>query len=121
MYVCFIFHRKMNENGVKVAANRCSSTNEQNLAILTMIRDKKDILFGKFSSELENATKIETWSTILEKAKSMQMVTASRDWTWIRDNLYSVWKTRAFVRTWSYQQIIIICNVHAQNLIVIMI
>jgi len=67
------------------------------LAILSMIKDKKDILFGKFKTDLENQTKVKEWECILVKAKSLEMVGSGKDWKYIRDNLFGIWKSRAMV------------------------
>jgi hypothetical protein len=72
---------------------------EKKLAILRMINDKKELLFGKFKNDLENRDKNEAWMVILEKAQSLELVSSSRHWKYIRDTLYSNWKSRATVST----------------------
>jgi hypothetical protein len=70
---------------------------DKKLAILTMIKEKKHILFGQFSSTLENAQKQDAWKEVLLKAQSIGACGAERDWTWVRDSLYGVWKSRSVV------------------------
>jgi len=71
---------------------------ESKLALLNLIKEKKDVLFGKFSSELDNHMKHAAWEAVLDKAKSLQLVTEKRDSTYVRDKLYGLWKSRALVR-----------------------
>jgi Myb/SANT-like DNA-binding protein len=70
---------------------------EKKLAILTLIKEKKSILFGQFSSTLENSQKHNAWKEVLLKAQSIGAFGADRDWTWVRDSLYGVWKSRSVV------------------------
>jgi len=64
------------------------------LALLEEVRKRKDILFSKFDNEVENNTKIRAWEEVLEKAKSLNIVSADRDYRFVRDKVFSVWKSR---------------------------
>ena len=55
------------------------------------------ILFGKFSSDLDNRDKNTAWGEIVLKAKSLGLATANRDIAHVRDKMWSVWKSRALV------------------------
>lgn len=66
--------------------------------MLAFIKEKKDVLFGKFTSELDKNRKTSAWKDALIKAQSLQIVASTRDWTYLRDNVFGVWKTRAMVR-----------------------
>lgn len=79
------------------------------LALLQHIKEKRELLFGKFSSEVDHKMKAEAWNDILLKAKSLQLVTENRDAAYVRDKLYGVWKCRALVRK-SVNVVIITCE-----------
>jgi hypothetical protein len=62
-----------------------------------MIQEKKSILFGKFTDELENKMKNDAWDEVVVKPKSLQLIREDRDADVVRDKLYGQWKSRAFV------------------------
>ncbi|CAG7832732.1 unnamed protein product [Allacma fusca] len=64
------------------------------MVILTMIRDNKDVLFGNFTSELENIQKKKAWVDILVKAQSIGACNSSRKWEFVRDSMWGNWKSR---------------------------
>ncbi|OXA49679.1 hypothetical protein Fcan01_15337 [Folsomia candida] len=64
------------------------------LPLLNMIKQKKSILFGNFSSDLDNKAKTNAWNEVLLKAKSLQIVSAERNYAFVRDKVYGAWKTR---------------------------
>jgi hypothetical protein len=67
------------------------------MAFLRTIMKKKDVLFRKFASDLDNREKKLAWTEVLLKAKSLQIVTAERDEKYVRDNVWGVWKSRTLV------------------------
>jgi hypothetical protein len=69
------------------------------VALLTLINSKKRILFGKFSNELDSRQKEDAWNEVLLKAKSLEMVQDNRDYKYVRDKLYGVWRVRTLVST----------------------
>ncbi|CAG7785290.1 unnamed protein product, partial [Allacma fusca] len=68
------------------------------MAILTMIRDRKEVLFGIFTSELDNASKKQAWVDVLTKAQSIGACNSSRTWEFVRDSMWGNWKSRTLVR-----------------------
>ncbi|CAG7733861.1 unnamed protein product [Allacma fusca] len=64
------------------------------LTILTMIREQKEVLFGKFSSDMENQNKEKAWNEVLLKSQSIGICNGNRDWKFLRDKMYGVWKSR---------------------------
>lgn len=67
------------------------------LAVLEVIKDKKEILFGNFNNKLTQADKQAAWTEVLQRAQSLQLVGADKTWTFARDNLFGLWKCRALV------------------------
>ena len=62
--------------------------NEKKIAVLTMIREEKEILFGSFSEKLTKATKIEKWREVHNLAQSIGLVKIEKEWTYTRDVLW---------------------------------
>jgi len=58
---------------------------------------KKNILFGKFSDEIDHNKKVAAWKEVLVIAKSLEIVTEQRDWTYLRDSIWGQWRSRALV------------------------
>ena len=73
-------------------------TTEVRMTILEMILERKDVLFGSFSSTLENSMKRSAWEEILVKAKSLEACESARDWIFLRDKMYGQWKTQTLVK-----------------------
>lgn len=69
------------------------------LAILQVIQEEKNILFAPFSSKVTHDEKTKAWEKVLSKAKAIGLVSENRDWKFVRDKLYSVWKSRTLVST----------------------
>lgn len=69
---------------------------EKKLALLQTIREKKAILFGQFSSDVEKLTIDAAWEDVLCHAKSLALVTEKRDTSYVR-KLFSQWKSRTLV------------------------
>jgi hypothetical protein len=67
------------------------------IELLKMIKEKKLILFGNFTDELENKMKNDAWDEVVVKAKSLQLIREDRDADFVRDKLYGQWKSRALV------------------------
>jgi hypothetical protein len=54
------------------------------MALLRMILEKKDILFGKFSLSVENKTKQLAWEEVRLKALSLEICSSARDRDFVR-------------------------------------
>jgi hypothetical protein len=67
------------------------------LALLKLIKDKKAILFGKFSKTLENKNKQEAWEEVRLKTLSLQLCAAHRDRDFGRDKMWREWKVASVV------------------------
>jgi hypothetical protein len=61
------------------------------------VKEKKSILFGKFTDELANKMKNDAWDEVVVKPKSLQSIREDRDADFVRDKLYGQWKSRALV------------------------
>lgn len=71
---------------------------EKKLAVLEKIKERKDILFASFQNNaVTNADKQKGWEEVLETAKSLELASAERTWTFARDNLFGLWKSRTLV------------------------
>lgn len=70
---------------------------EKKIALLTSIKDKKHILFSKCTSEVEKLTVRNVWNDILLQAKALQLVSPEKNWQYLRDQVYSVWKAKSLV------------------------
>jgi len=49
------------------------------------------------NAELDNNSKIDAWNEVLLKAKSLEVVSDQRDWTYVRDKIWGHWKSRVLV------------------------
>ena len=65
--------------------------------VLTLIRDKKDVLFGKFSSRLTKKDKDKAWEEVGEEAKALGVIGQERDAAYLRDTTWQNWRKRALV------------------------
>lgn len=70
---------------------------EKKLALLHFIKEKKEVLFAAFSGSLNNAEKEGAWQEVADQAKSLGLAGIDRHWTFVRDSLFGVWKSRALV------------------------
>lgn len=69
---------------------------EKKLAVLAVIKEKKDVLFGNFKNTT-NIEKRDAWEEVLDKAKSLELASADKKWTYARDGLFGLWKCRTLV------------------------
>jgi hypothetical protein len=77
------------------------------LAVLEVVKNNKRTIFGSFSGNKISATgKIEAWQRVLDKAKSLGLADNERSWTYARDSLLDVWKSRSMVNTYFVYNII---------------
>ena len=67
------------------------------LAVLQIIKEKREVLFGNFKKNISQHDKQAAWTEVLQKAQSLQLVGADKSWTYARDNLFGLWKCRALV------------------------
>jgi len=70
---------------------------EVKLAVLQQIFEKKDILFGQFSSTLTDQDKQREWEEVTKTAKSLGACEATRNYKFVRDKLYGSWKGKTMV------------------------
>lgn len=71
-----------------MAGNELSDKKEKmegRISIVREINEAKDTLFGPFCLERSIQMKVRMWSDILEKAKSLGLVAANRDYSYMRD------------------------------------
>jgi hypothetical protein len=64
---------------------------------LELIKEKKHILFGQFTTTLDNGEKQKAWEEVREKAMSLGIISANRDRNWVRDRMFGVWRDRSMV------------------------
>lgn len=65
--------------------------------ILTMVKEKKELLFGSLQHPLTNEDRHAAWKEIHEKAKSLGVVNSSKEWEYTRDVTWANWKRRTLV------------------------
>lgn len=70
---------------------------DEKITILNLIRDNKDVLFGKFTNVLTHEVKVEKWKDIAEKVKASGIY--SKDWKYLRDTTWQNWRKRTIVST----------------------
>ncbi|XP_049316810.1 uncharacterized protein LOC125779494 [Bactrocera dorsalis] len=69
------------------------------LAVLQVIKGKKDSLFGSFQNNATCKTqKQDGWTEVLKTAQSLGLAAANREWTYARDNLFGLWKSRTLAK-----------------------
>lgn len=78
---------------------------QKKLAVLSVVKEKKHVLFGNFK-KTTNAAKQNAWEEVLAVAKSLELVSSERNWTYVRDNLYGLWKSRTLVIIANYTTIL---------------
>ena len=59
------------------------------------------MLFAPFSSTVTHDMKVAGWEKVLTTAKSIGVVAQERDWKFLRDKVFSVWKSRTLLRPFS--------------------
>lgn len=74
---------------------------ERKIALLEVIKCKRAVLFGNFKN-VTSIQKQDAWEEVLLKAKSLELATNEKTWTYARDNLFGLWKSRSLVRTYSF-------------------
>ncbi|XP_049306219.1 uncharacterized protein LOC125777788 [Bactrocera dorsalis] len=68
---------------------------EKKLAVLNVIKEKKSILFASFkNNRVSKLDKQAAWEDVLKKAQSLQLASAQKTWTYARDSLFGLWKSR---------------------------
>lgn len=70
---------------------------DEKIAILNVIRDNKDVLFGKFTNVLTHEVKVEKWKDIAEKVKASGIY--CKEWKYLRDTTWQNWRKRTIVST----------------------
>ncbi|XP_073828452.1 uncharacterized protein [Musca autumnalis] len=69
------------------------------MALLNVIKEKKDILFASFkNNNVTKKHKQEAWEEVLKKAQSLQLASSQKTWTFARDNLFGLWKSRTLAK-----------------------
>jgi len=67
------------------------------VALLQLIKDKKSIIFGKFSNEPDHGMKSAAWEEVLLKAKSLEIFAATKNAAYVRDSVWGVWRARTLL------------------------
>lgn len=75
-----------------------SINSAKKLCVLNIIKEHKHILFASFQdNKVTKTQKEDAWTIVLEKAQSLNLVAANKKWTFARDSMYGVWKSRTLV------------------------
>lgn len=69
------------------------------LVVLEKVESLKDILFALDNSPATQQVTEQAWEEVLKSAKKMRLASSKRDWKYMRDDLYNVWKSRTMVST----------------------
>lgn len=72
--------------------------NNSKIIILQEIREKKEQLFGPFSSTLTKQVKTDCWKEVNNKCGSLGLVVPEKDWTYTRDVFWQNLKKATVVR-----------------------
>lgn len=86
----------MNNHNLVLSNSIMCSTGDK-ISILNLIREEKDVLFGRFTSQLTHEQKVGTWKRVAEKATAIGAF--SRDWKYLRDTTWQNWRKRTIVST----------------------
>lgn len=73
---------------------------QKKLVLLEKILEKKQILFAPFSDSITHEMKDAAWQEVLLVAQSQTLVNEGRDWTFVRDKIWSKLKSKALVSYW---------------------
>lgn len=73
-----------------------ASSNEAKLALVLLIKEKKNVLFGKHSSTLTNYDKQKAWQSVSEEAKVLDLLPAEKGWEDAKSK-WASWKCRTMV------------------------
>ncbi|KAI5745387.1 hypothetical protein M8J76_010602 [Diaphorina citri] len=68
---------------------------QKKLVLLEKILEKKQILFAPFSDSITHEMKDAAWQEVLLVAQSQTLVNEGRDWTFVRDKIWSKLKSKA--------------------------
>lgn len=68
------------------------------VTVLTLIREKKEVLFGKHSPNLTNEMKISAWREVMELAQSLDIIPIEKEWTYVRDTTWQNWRRATVVK-----------------------
>lgn len=79
-----------------------SGINAKKIAVLAVVKENREILFASFNNNaVTKVNKEAAWKLVLEKAQSLQIANASKTWTYARDAMFGVWKSRTLVSNYS--------------------
>ena len=62
--------------------------NTEKLLFLNLVKEKKDIIFGKFSDEITRETKLQAWKDIVEQLKVYVKLAADKEVSYFRDTVW---------------------------------
>lgn len=75
------------------------SKKDKKMMILSIIKEKKELLFGNTSSTLTNkADKMNEWQNIYFKCLALGLVREGKDYTYVRDVFWQNLKRTALVK-----------------------
>lgn len=69
------------------------------ITLLTFMKERKEVLFGRFTNTLTNSKKEEAWKEVLEVAKELKLCDESKDFKHTRDVIWQNIKKRTTVST----------------------
>lgn len=71
---------------------------QKKLVVLKKVHELKSTLFASLKeSRVTKTDKEEGWKEVLRVAQSVGLVNYTKSWTFVRDSLFSVWKSRTLV------------------------
>lgn len=72
--------------------------NAVKLSVLNIVKENKNVLFGKLTGSICKNEKQAAWEKVLQQAKAVQLASVDKKWTFARDSLFGLWKSRTLVR-----------------------
>src|SRR4051794_17981060 len=82
-------------------------TMDQKVTVVKLIREKKDLLWGKFANTVTSAEKDKTWKSIIQKCKAdcgFDPTPNGKPWKYLRDKTWANWKSNTLAKRDKYSQ-----------------
>lgn len=89
------------------------SKRDKKIMILNIIKEKKELLFGKTSNILTKKDKVNEWQNIYFKCLALGLAKEGKDYTYVRDVFWPNVKRTSLVKFYSYNYNYLAVSVNA--------